>query len=527
MASRGQARVLEAIAAIVILIITTALLPTLLKSPTTNLQSQVEVGSEAYAYNVLGLLVGNPQFINVVYTNNWPGLYSLMNTVIGPQYNWYIAIIPYSKLLTTVPTQTSNYVALPIDLVQEWLGYIPMTSPGQSRIVINLYTINELLPTGYTINTTAPMSNIAFEQCQGGNCKLINWWLESFDPRTGVAVVWLNTTGVVNMIISRNPTYPYNPITNQYCTQPYCYPVGGVSNFMSSTYNLNLNNKPGFLNYTTQLTCNGQPQSLPTQLITNAYSGPLTSTCTYTPGNKVYNNYYGFTTYMIGQLINAIPESSVSLMLSNGAATLYSCTPISCNQVGSVNIGNIALVLTYGYSHEYLGLEVNNQLAQQIQLPTYYYTYLLSLHIQPEPLLCAITINATFYDYVTTTSYTLNYTYNLGNCNGANEMTLTFSGVTVSQETPSNPIGGVYYLYSMRSIIYDIWTTPTPTTNYYMPVYTNYSLTRIAQLNVVPPQYSMRIPTTQLIPTATAMGIVQLPNGTYYLVILELMSLGG
>jgi ABC-type transport system involved in cytochrome bd biosynthesis fused ATPase/permease subunit len=70
----GQARIMEAIAATVIILVLAALMPMLFKSPTTQLQSQVESNLETYAQTVLAELINNPQFLVILEHGNWSAL---------------------------------------------------------------------------------------------------------------------------------------------------------------------------------------------------------------------------------------------------------------------------------------------------------------------------------------------------------------------------------------------------------------------------------------------------------------------
>lgn len=97
--NRGQARIIEAIAATIIVLVLAALLPVIFNSPTTTLRSQVQTNTEWYAYDVLLTAINNPQFTYYVQHGNWSAIRSLLNTVVGPQYDWYIAIAPPYRIL--------------------------------------------------------------------------------------------------------------------------------------------------------------------------------------------------------------------------------------------------------------------------------------------------------------------------------------------------------------------------------------------------------------------------------------------
>ncbi len=327
---RGQVRIIEAIAATIIVLILAALLPIIFNSPTTTLRSQVQTNTEWYAYDILLTAINNPQFTYYVQHNNWSAIHSLLNTIVGPQYDWYIAVVPYRKVVSIVSVMNyGNYVLIPPLSIIPKVYYAPplgmpifMTSTSVSMLSLNVYTINSILGGKYLINITVPLSNVAFIQCKNlfsmnitqcirsGNVRMINWWLESFDPRTGVAVVWLNATGNVYMLVSNGSTPPYNVLSNSYCQYPYCYPIGGVSNIMYSSFNAPpYNNEPQFINYYTQ------------QALSQCYSSS--------------NGMYGGSNYLVMIKTSGGTASGQSL----NAPTTASCTlPVSVNDnVGGIN----------------------------------------------------------------------------------------------------------------------------------------------------------------------------------------------
>ncbi len=204
-----------------------------------------------------------------------------------------------------------------------------------------------------------------------------------------------------------------------------------------------------------------------------------------------------------------------------------------------ISIGNIYVNETYGNTHEYLTLGANGNIISTT-LPSYYYVYLLTLSLPVNLAKCGIDINASIYDLVTMGSESLSYFYNLTSNNGLNcaqlmsnpnitgiSLTVVPSNLVISQNTPQNPNNGAYYVYNATTIIYDLWVTPTPTTSYYMPITTSYNIELLNMYNVVPPQYREKFFLSGFAPTASAYAIIQLPNGTYYLVYLGLMSVSG
>ncbi len=602
---RGQVRIIEAIAATIIVLILAALLPPMIfNSPTTTLRSQVQTNTEWYAYDVLLTAIGNPQFTYYVQHGNWSAVQSLLNTIVGPQYDWYIAVVPYRDIVVlTSIVNRGNYVLVPLSIIPS-VYYVPplgmpifMTSTSASMLSLNIYTINSLLGGSYSINTSVPLSNVAFIQCknplntnitqciESNNVRMLNWWLEYFDPRTGVAVVWLNATGNVYMLVSNGST-PYNVLSNSSCQYPYCYPIGGVSNIMYSSFNAPpYNNEPQFINYYTQ-----QSLSQCYSISNGMYSGsnylvkiktsggtasgqslnaPTTASCTLPV--SISSNVGGINAYLIGQLMTPIPGTNFTLGFKNIKAELWICfvndtcksyTGSLAGATFPINIGNIYVNETYKSTYENLTLSViGSNVIYKVSSKLYngyhygyYYLYLLTLSLSFNPAMCGLNVSASIYNLVTmdsnSTPYGSPYFYNLTKYNGLNctQLTLNLTSMALSnpsitsislvivpgnlliqQNTPQNPNNcyGVCYVYNATTIVYDLWVTQTPTTSYYMPITTSYNFELLNRYNVVPQQYRERFFLSGFAPTASAYAIIQLPNGTYYLVYLGLMSVAG
>ncbi|WP_243677911.1 hypothetical protein [Vulcanisaeta distributa] len=247
--------------------------------------------------------------------------------------------------------------------------------------------------------------------------------------------------------------------------------------------------------------------------------------------------------------MTSIPDTNFTLGFNNVNVELNICfinnTCVN-DYTGSIagvsfpiSIGNINVIETYGNTHEYLSLNINNNI-NYTQLPSYYYVYLLTLSLSLDPTRCGIDVNASIYDLVTMGGASLSYFYNLTSNNGLNctqlmtnpnitsvSLVIVPSSLLIQQSTPQNPNNGVYYVYNATTIVYDLWVTQTPTTSYYMPITTSYNFELLNKYNVVPQQYRERFFLSGFAPTASAYAIIQLPNGTYYLVYLGLMSVAG
>lgn len=572
----GQARIMEAIAATVIILVLAALMPMLFKSSTTQLQSQVESNLETYAQTVLAELINNPQFLVILEHGNWSALQSLMNTLVGPQYDWYVAVVPYGKLVTSTSIVSGGaYVLLPITVVINWntnsLIPYPTTDPRVSELVLNVYLLNELLTVfgyKYQINTALPLSNVAFIQCanqsitniteciESGQARMLRWWLTYFDPRTGTAVVWVNATGNIYMEVSSNSSLPYDILTSSYCSEPYCYDqgLGGFSYLMLNAYKEPYALAPSFtdVNYTTNLRCinnygnnygaffsnnylvelktNGLYYGLPGKYIS------LPSTVSCTASLSTSNEFFGYSFYAIGQLITAIPDSTVTYSVVVNATPYALKLTQSGPQVitGSPQYVTVSTTLTYhGSGTEDVTTSVGSSPPNSVTLGQYSYLYLLSMDIglngtctTPSSSVYLV-VNTTIYDFPTTLSNETSTTYPLP-CNliqGQIGYNITITGVSATQYSP-NPQGYNYYVYNTTSIIYDMWVSGTPTTTYYLPVYVSYSFDKLNAMNAVPQQYRERFGLGGFSPTASAFAVVQL-NGTYYLVYVGISSLAG
>ena len=228
----GQARLIEALAAVIVILILLSMLPLLFKSPLTPLRSQIQVSISQYAYNALYTLVINPLFISALSRGNWSVIHSLASVVIGPQYNWFIGLEPLYKALTISSYNvTPNYVALNITLVPS-----PSTYGGYALVDLPVLLINQGLPLSYRINTSVPMANVFIVDGDGNP---VNWWLMSYNYVTGDALIWVKTSSSkLTIIVSKNASVPYDPVAGEYCSNPYCPPYGGLSSFMAVSLNL-------------------------------------------------------------------------------------------------------------------------------------------------------------------------------------------------------------------------------------------------------------------------------------------------
>jgi len=561
----GQARIMEAIAATVIILVLAALMPMLFKSPTTQLQSQVESNLETYAQTVLAELINNPHFLTMLEhclhtnsTNNCEALRSLMNTLVGPQYDWYVAVVPYGKLVTSTSMLSGGeYVLLPITVVVNWntnsLIPYPTTDPSVSELTLNVYLLNELLTAfgyKYQINTALPLSNVAFIQCanqsitniteciESGQAVMLRWWLTYFDARTGTAVVWVNATGNIYMEVSSNSSLPYDVLTSSYCQEPYCYDqgLGGFSYLMLNAYEEPYALAPRFtdVNYitNTSLSCSSGAffsNNYLVKLKTNGQYYGLPSTVSCTASLNFPSEPFGYSVYAIGQLITAIPGSTVTYSVSIEAVPYA----LSGTQVitGSPQYVTVSTTLTYhGSGTEDVTTSVGSSPPNSVTLGQYSYLYLLSMDIglngtctTPSSSVYLV-VNTTIYDFPTTLSNETSTTYPLP-CNliqGQIGYNITITGVSATQYSP-NPQGYNYYVYNTTSIIYDMWVSGMPTTTYYLPVYVSYSFDKLNATSVV---HMERYRLGGFSPTASAFAVVQL-NGTYYLVYVGISSLAG
>ncbi|ABW02693.1 hypothetical protein [Caldivirga maquilingensis] len=527
----GQARLIEAVAAVLIIIILFSMLPLLFKSPLTPLRSQIQVGVSQYAYNSLYTLVTNPLFINALSKGNWSTIHSLASAIIGPQYNWFIGLEPLYKALTISSYSVMpNYVALNITLVPS-----PSTYGGYALIDLPILLINQGLPLSYRINTSVPMANVFILNSNGNP---VNWWLMSYNYVTGDALIWVKTSSSrLTIIVSRNGSVPYNPITGEYCSNPYCPPYGGLSSFMATSLNLPIANYNNGLSVLSQL--NGLNQywwfNQSTALCSGAYSlsgnvltfnVPQSSSASCTLLNP---SIIGTYTTLIGQLMSIIPGSSLSINL-NYVVTVYNGTRSYTAKVP------VALILTYyGNGTVNYELYVNGQLAYDNNGP-YVYLFMISLQPSVTPGVCSsgsslyYTLNesVSMYDYVSMTSKSISGTYQ-SPClpltyNGVASASVAISsssGITLGLNSSYTP--GVNYEYNSVVKIYDLVATPPATSAVVAGAYFNYAITS----NVIPQYYAYSIPGLPFTPTAGAFTVIVLPNGTYYLIALEIQEVSG
>ena len=510
--NKGQARIMEAIAATIIVLILAMLMPILFKAPVTTLRSEVQVGTEQYAYNVLYDVYVNPQFLNYIYYGNWSALRQLMDTTVGPQFNWFLCIEPLSKVLNITSTSSSNYTAIPLQVIVTGAG-------AYDELTLNIRELDWLLPPGYQINTTLPLSNVFFTT---GSGKPVYWWVQNYNPYTGNVVVWFsaNSSRLI-MYVSRNSSYPYNPLTGQYCTQAYCG-YGGLSMFeirslgTQGSLDDGLNTFNYYYGFNTQNTvCSNAQVSDP--LVLSTASG-YSASCTLNTAQAVnVPIVIGYLT----KLESAIPGSVLSLgatlsisVTSNGVTIFSTSVPFNAEY-------------TYGQNSESLSLSINS-LANTKTINQYIYLSNGLIEVTPTVLACpggfeiAINMSLNVHDYLTGNNYVLNNSY-ITNCIQAQlsevSISIQLSNLEISQSSPSTS----NILYNTTNIIYDVWIAPQPSTSYVSPVYVDYRCT----YNLVPAQYRYRFLTLPFTPTAEAYTIVQLQNGSYYLVLIALQSLSG
>ena len=564
----GQARIMEAIAATVIILVLAALMPMLFKSPTTQLQSQVESNLETYAQTVLAELINNPHFLTILehclHTGNCEALRSLMNTLVGPQYDWYVAVVPYGKLVTSTSIVSGGeYVLLPITVVVNWntnsLIPYPTTDPRVSELTLNVYLLNELLTVfgyKYQINTALPLSNVAFIRCanqsitniteciESGQAVMLRWWLTYFDARTGTAVVWVNATGNIYMEVSSNSSLPYDILTSSYCQEPYCNDqgLGGFSYLMLNAYEEPYALAPSFtdVNYitNTSLSCSSGAffsNNYLVKLKTNGQYYGLPSTVSCTASLNFPSKPFGYSVYAIGQLITAIPGSTVTYSVVVKAVPYGLKLTQSGPQPtpGPPQYITVSTTLTYhGNGAEDITASAGLS-SHSITLGQYSYLYLLSMDIGLNGICKAssssvyLVVNTTIYDFPTTLSNETSATYELPCDLVQNQIgyDIAITRISVTQYSP-NPQNGNLYTYNTTSIIYDMWVSGMPTTTYYLPVYVSYSFDKLNAMNAVPQQYRERFGLGGFSPTASAFAVVQL-NGTYYLVYVGISSLAG
>jgi hypothetical protein len=195
------------------------------------------------------------------------------------------------------------------------------------------------------------------------NNQPVYWWIVDYDNNTGIATVWLNSPSpLINMYISRKGA-PYNPISNSYCTTPYCPPYGGLSSFMNKVLGTNYNNGPSTFSTAryygfTSANCPARNYN-PLTLVTSPYGSSVTCSFQGISAQNIQATL-GIHSGLIGQLLTVVPGSSlvftfnVGITVTRGSTPLYSNTvPISLtmtyNQDGTENINSTVRNYIYLY----------------------------------------------------------------------------------------------------------------------------------------------------------------------------------
>lgn len=528
----GQARLIEAVAAIVILALLFAMIPSMFKSPLTPLRSQVQVDVSQYAYNMLYTLVSNPSFIRAIQSGNWSEIHSLASLVIGPQFNWFIGLEPlYDAYAIGSYVLTANYAKINMTVAPS-----PMVNGGYALVTIPVLTLNQGLPLGFRVNTTMPMANVFITTVTG---KPVYWWLEDYNYITGEATVWLyvpSGSSELVMYVSSNSNVPYDPLTGSYCSIAYCPPYGGVSSLMSYTMKLpptQFNNGPSVFNpqgYTAYMgfTTNNVYCSGNGYISISGYSLTLKAPQGASETCSVINPWpYGTLITMIGQLIKTIPNSQLSIS-ANYYITLYN---------GALNQGftvPVNVVLQYGLNSMSILLYINGYLVNALSNVSYSYLYRLTIDASSSASTCltnntsaAVNVNVAvnMYNYVSGVEENVTGSYQL--CSSlpytpSASTSIEVNGLTLSLTSPPYAYPNYYY-YNTTEVIYDLLLSQPAYSTLILNTYVNYAVIH----NVIPSQYAYGVGGVGFTPTTGAYTIIELPNGTYYLLTLEIQSLGG
>ncbi|KUO84775.1 MAG: hypothetical protein AT709_00510 [Caldivirga sp. MG_3] len=530
----GQARLIEAVAAVTVLVVIFSMIPMLFKTPLTPLRSQVQVDVSQYAYNSLYALVTNPVFIASIQNGNWSELHSLASLIVGPQFNWFIGIEPlYRAYMIGSYRVTGSYVAFNVSITPS-----PGINGGYALVTIPIYILNQGLPLRYRVNTTVPMANVFITTSNGGP---VYWWLQSYDYVTGEAEVWLyvpSGSGRLTFYVSTNSDVPYNPLSGSYCKLAYCPPYGGASTFMADSTNLQpltynngaavFNTQQGYSTYlgftTGNINCGGNGYySIGGYSLTLNVPQGSTETCSIiNPGPS------GSLVYMVGQLIKAIPGAQFNLNL-NYQVTLYSGNAYQQFQVP------VTLAFQYGSSTMNMILYINGQKTAALSNINYIYLYGLTISAYSYAIECPgnlvgfnVTVSVNIHDYVSGVDRAMIGSYQLPcslaslqyNPSASTSMNINGAALSLTSPPPSYPN---YYYYNTTEVIYDLLFTSPAYSTLIASAYVNYAIL----YNVVPSQYAYGIVGLRFTPTTGAYTVIVLPNGTYYLIALELQSLSG
>lgn len=137
----------------------------------------------------------------------------------------------------------------------------------------------------------------------------------------------------------------------------------------------------------------------------------------------------------------------------------------------------------------------------------------------------SITLNILVYDMMSGTLSQYSATYS-SPClqiryTKSSYATVSLTSLNTALSAPST--SGINYAYSTTLRIYDVLVYSPVGTMATTPSFVNYAMLN----NVIPPQYAYGVSSLHFTPTTGAYSVVMLPNGTYYLVFLELQELGG
>ncbi len=518
MQARGQARLIEAMIALGILVMLVALLPLMSRFPETPSTIPQSGASQLYVTQVVNGLAVNPSFLNAVQDGNWSRIYELINKIVPPQYNWRLIVEPLS---TSVGASNGM---IPITV------YLPSTPPVPYVTIpidLNVKFINSALAGANRVNLTLPLSNVGFYVKGQSGWVPITWWLEYLDNESGNARIWMsipaNKEQVIYMTIGPGGK-PINP-NGASCEVPYnyndtCagYSVGGISAFYGAALGLPYGkydmDPPKIFPFYTNFTKNSNTVSI------------TSNGANYVTGTGLQISIPGSTGGGVKLLFTAKPQSATGFATYYMQSTYSVAIDYSSTIEYTINNNNGYTDTLYVYSGGQNALSGTLQETGTSGLRVY--PPLLSYKMAYKALLNCTTKNNTKYLTVSNYAYVLNYYIGQLQSTGwaatkEGQVSLCPSSIPVSIDIEGiNPENSI--LYNDTFTIYDLWWVPlyfNSSATIAIPYSVNYGYG-----SVVPIRYQYRYPVSFMVPTASDYALMELSNGSIYILGLSMGSIG-
>ncbi|MFP3196159.1 MAG: hypothetical protein RXQ74_04755, partial [Caldivirga sp.] len=192
----------------------------------------------------------------------------------------------------------------------------------------------------------------------------------------------------------------------------------------------------------------------------------------------------------------------------------------------------VTLAFQYGSSTMNTILYINGQKTAALSNINYIYLYGLTINAYSYAIECPgnlvgfnVTVSVNIHDYVSGVDRAMIGSSQVCSSlpyypSASTSMSINGAALSLTSPPPSYPN---YYYYNTTEVIYDLLFTSPAYSTLIASAYINYAIL----YNVVPSQYAYGIGGLRFTPTTGAYTVIVLPNGTYYLIALELQSLSG